>query len=164
MSWRNTDATDRKWCCICKHSGAALSPAPGANQQDIKHFLSLPVPVLSPGRRVQSGMEVEDAEQQDYMYTVSVRSGFFPWKPASWLLFMSTWQAKTSVFIIGPVISKRRAQGVDSRFEWTDDFYEKLQINLKHFPEFQNGPNYLYRHSQRVLFFSLSEGLYEDIC
>lgn len=78
VSWRNTDATDRKWCCICKHSGAALSPAPGANQQDIKHFLSLPVPVLSPGRRVQSGMEVEDAEQQDYMYTVSVRSGFFP--------------------------------------------------------------------------------------
>lgn len=73
-------------------------------------------------------------------------------------------QAKTSVFIIGPVISKRRAQGVDSRSEWTDDFYEKLQINLKHFPEFQNGPSYLYRQSQRVLVFSLSEGLYEDIC
>ena len=116
--WQNTDATNRKWCCICKHSGAALSPAPGANQQDFKHFVSLPVPVLSPGVRVQSGMEgEEDAKEQDYMYTVSVRSGFFPRKPASWLPFMSTWQAKTSVFIIGPVIPKSRAQVVDSSFE-----------------------------------------------
>lgn len=56
-----------------RHNGAALSPAPGANQQDFKHFLSLPVPVLSPGVRVQLRMEKEeDAEEQDHVYTVPV--------------------------------------------------------------------------------------------
>lgn len=104
--------------------------------------------------RVQPGMEEEeDAEEQDCMYTVSVRSGFFQWKPASWLLFMSRWQAKTSVLIIGLRIPKSRAQVVDSSFEWTDDFYERLQIILKHFLEFKNGPCYLYGHSQCVLVF-----------
>lgn len=163
MSWQNTSATNWKWCCICRHHGTA--PDPGANQQDFKHFLSLPVPVRSPGVRVQSGMEEEeDAEEQDCVFTVSVRSGFFPWKPALWLLFMATWQAKTSLFTMGPVIPKSRAWVVDSSFEWNNDFYELLQIILKHFLEFKNVPSYFSIHNQSVLFCSLGERLYEDIC
>lgn len=88
-------------------------------------------------------MEEEEVAEQDYVYTVLVRSGFFPWKPASWLLFMSTVQAKTSVIIFGLVISKNWAQTVDSSFEWTDNFYERLQIIWKQFLEFKNETSYL---------------------
>ncbi|RMC04783.1 hypothetical protein DUI87_17955 [Hirundo rustica rustica] len=55
---------------IKRHSGAA--PAPGANQQD-----SIPVPVLSPGVRVQSGMEEEeDVKEQECVFTVSARDEY----------------------------------------------------------------------------------------
>lgn len=155
--------TNWKWCCICRHKGAA--PAPSANQQDFEHFSSIAVPVLCPAVRVQSGMEEgEDVKEQEGVFTVSVRSGFFLWKPELWLLFMATWQIKTSVFTVGPVIPKSRAWMVDSSFEWTNDFYELLQIILKHFLEFKNVPSHFSIHNQSVLLCCLGGGLYEDIC
>lgn len=144
---------------------SSIFSSPRCRPAGLQALYLINVPVLSPGVRVQEGMEEEkDAEEKDSVYTVSVQSGCFPWKPASWPLSISSCQAKKSVFIIGPAISKSRSQMVELSFEWSDNFRERPQIILKHFLEFKNGSGCLYRHSQCVLFFSLSEGLYEDIC
>lgn len=97
------------------------------------------------------------------VFTVPMRNGVFPWKPALWLLFKATWQTKTSVFTMGPVIPKSRAWVVDSSFEWTNEFYELLQVILKHLLEFKNVPSCFSIHNQSVLLCCLGEGLYEDL-
>lgn len=126
-------------------------------------FVSPPVPALSPGVRVQSGMEEQDVEEQECVFTVWEK-WVFHMKAALWLLLMATWQAKTSVFTMGQIIPESRIWMVDSSFELINDFYELLKIILKQFLEFENVPGYFCVHKQSVLLCCLGECLYEDIC